>query len=149
MMTGRVPSTVYRLTRPFLVEAFEQLTEPLEAQMVLLRPLRAGICGSDLKLYSGTRERSALAGKLPIALLHEAVAEVAGVGEGVGLTPGQRVVPSPNIPCTVARPGAGRPESQPEIRSAAQTKPHEATRRRFIKGPVGTAALKVGPYGTG
>jgi ribitol-5-phosphate 2-dehydrogenase (NADP+) len=105
MMTGRVPSTVYRLTRPFLVEAFEQLTEPLEAQMVLLRPLRAGICGSDLKLYSGTRERSALAGKLPIALLHEAVAEVAGVGEGVGLTPGQRVVPSPNIPCTVARPG--------------------------------------------
>jgi ribitol-5-phosphate 2-dehydrogenase len=104
-MTGRVPSTVYRLTRPFLVEAFEQLTEPLEAQMVLLRPLRAGICGSDLKLYSGTRERSALAGKLPIALLHEAVAEVAGVGEGVSLTPGQRVVPSPNIPCTVARPG--------------------------------------------
>jgi ribitol-5-phosphate 2-dehydrogenase len=103
-MSGRVPSTVYRLTRPFLVEAFEQPTELLEAQTVLLRPLRAGICGSDLKLYSGARERSALAEKLPIALLHEGVAEVAAVGEGVELVSGQRVVPSPNIPCTVAQP---------------------------------------------
>ena len=103
-MSGRVPSTVYRLTRPFLVEAFEQLTEPLEPQTVLLRPLRAGICGSDLKLYSGARDRSALAGKLPMALLHEGVAEVAAAGEGVQLIPGQHVVPSPNIPCTIARP---------------------------------------------
>lgn len=99
-------ATVFRLTRPFLVRAFDEPTGPLDAGAVLLRPLRVGICGSDLKLYSGMRERSALLAKLPIALLHEAVAEVAAVGGGPGarLQVGQRVVPSPNIPCTLADP---------------------------------------------
>jgi len=101
-----VTATVFRLTRPFLVRPFDEPTGPLDAGSVLLRPLRVGICGSDLKLYSGTRERSALLAKLPIALLHEAVAEVAAVGggPGAGLQVGQRVVPSPNIPCTLADP---------------------------------------------
>jgi ribitol-5-phosphate 2-dehydrogenase (NADP+) len=104
-MTHRpVPSTVYRLVRPFLVEPFDERTAPLGANQVLLRPLRTGICGSDLKLYSGTRERSALLSKLPIALLHEGVAEVVAAGEGTLLRAGQRVVPSPNIPCTIAHP---------------------------------------------
>jgi ribitol-5-phosphate 2-dehydrogenase (NADP+) len=97
-----VPSTVYRLTRPFRLEAFEEPTPPIGPGDVLLRPVRAGICGSDLKLYSGARERSALLGKLPIALLHEATAEVVEAGPGVGLSVGQLVVPSPNIPCTIA-----------------------------------------------
>jgi ribitol-5-phosphate 2-dehydrogenase len=105
MAARGAPSTVYRLTRPFLVEPFEEPAGPPAAEQVLLRPVRAGICGSDLKLYSGTRERSALRSKLPMALLHEGVATVMAVGEGVTLTPGQRVVPSPNIPCTIADPG--------------------------------------------
>jgi len=98
---------VFRLTRPFQVRPFDEPTGPLKAGSVLLRPLRVGICGSDLKLYSGMRERSALLAKLPIALLHEAVAEVAAVGGGgprAGLRVGQRVVPSPNVPCTLADP---------------------------------------------
>ena len=101
-----VTATVFRLTRPFLVRPFDEPTGPLDAGSVLLRPLRVGICGSDLKLYSGTRERSALLAKLPIALLHEAVAEVVAIGggPGAGLQVGQRVVPSPNIPCTLADP---------------------------------------------
>ena len=102
-----VTATVFRLTRPFLVRPFDEPTGPLNAGSVLLRPRRVGICASDLKLYSGTRERSALLAKLPIALLHEAVAEVAAVGDGgspAGLQVGQRVVPSPNIPCTLADP---------------------------------------------
>jgi threonine dehydrogenase-like Zn-dependent dehydrogenase len=101
-------ATVFRLTRPFLVRPFDEPTGPLPAGSVLLRPLRIGICASDLKLYSGMRERSALLAKLPIALLHEAVAEVVAVGAGAGpvgsLRAGQRVVPSPNIPCTLADP---------------------------------------------
>jgi ribitol-5-phosphate 2-dehydrogenase len=101
-------ATVFRLTRPFLIRPFDEPTGPLDPGSVLLRPLRIGICASDLKLYSGTRERSALLAKLPIALLHEAVAEVVAVGGGAGpsggLQVGQRVVPSPNIPCTVADP---------------------------------------------
>jgi ribitol-5-phosphate 2-dehydrogenase (NADP+) len=97
-------ATVYRLTGPFRIEEVEQALPPPGPGMVTLRPLRAGICGSDLKLYSGTRERRALARKLPIALLHEAVAEVLAVGEGAPFEVGEHVVPSPNIPCQVARP---------------------------------------------
>jgi ribitol-5-phosphate 2-dehydrogenase (NADP+) len=101
-------ATVFRLTRPFLVRRFDEPTGQLGPGSVLLRPLRVGICASDLKLYSGMRERSALVAKLPIALLHEAVAEVvavAGGGRPEGcLRVGQRVVPSPNIPCTLADP---------------------------------------------
>jgi ribitol-5-phosphate 2-dehydrogenase (NADP+) len=95
-------ATVYRLTRPFRIEPFEETTAPLRPGFLRLRPLRTGICGSDLKLYAGTRARRALAAKLPLALLHEGVAEVTAAGEGVALEVGQRVVPLPNIPCTVA-----------------------------------------------
>jgi threonine dehydrogenase-like Zn-dependent dehydrogenase len=100
-------ATVFRLTRPFLIQPFDEPSGPLDPGSVLLRPLRIGICASDLKLYSGMRERSALLAKLPIALLHEAVAEVVavgGAGPSGGLRVGQRVVPSPNIPCTLADP---------------------------------------------
>jgi ribitol-5-phosphate 2-dehydrogenase (NADP+) len=97
-------ATVYRLTRPFRIEAFGEPTfEPGPGELQL-RPVRSGICGSDLKLYTGNRERSAIMKKLPIALLHEGVAEVVAVGEGTPYRVGQHVVPSPNIPCTVAHP---------------------------------------------
>ncbi len=104
-MTKSVPgATVYRLTRPFRIEAFEEPMQGPGPGRVLLRPIRSGICGSDLKLYTGSRERSAILKKLPIALLHESVAEVVAVGQGVSLATGQHVVPSPNIPCTIAHP---------------------------------------------
>jgi ribitol-5-phosphate 2-dehydrogenase len=95
-------ATVYRLTRPFRIEPFQETTEPLRPGFLRLRPLRTGICGSDLKLYAGTRARGALTAKLPMALLHEGVAEVTAAGDGVALRAGQRVVPLPNIPCTIA-----------------------------------------------
>jgi ribitol-5-phosphate 2-dehydrogenase (NADP+) len=100
---GRV-ATVYRLTRPFRLEAFEEEVPAPGVGQLLLRPSRVGICGSDLKLYTGTRERSAMMSKLPIALLHEAIAEVVEAGPDAPFAPGDRVVPSPNIPCTVAHP---------------------------------------------
>jgi ribitol-5-phosphate 2-dehydrogenase (NADP+) len=99
-------ATVYRLTGPFRIEPVVEPLPRLGPGMVLLGLLRAGICGSDLKLYSGTRERSALARKLPIALLHEAVAAVLAVGPGTPFTVGDHVVPSPNIPCSIANPAA-------------------------------------------
>jgi ribitol-5-phosphate 2-dehydrogenase len=102
MQDRGVPATVYRLTRPFRIEPFQETTEPLRPGFVRLRPLRTGICGSDLKLYAGTRARGALATKLPMALLHEGVAEVTAVADGVPLQVGQQVVPLPNIPCTIA-----------------------------------------------
>ena len=97
-------ATVFRLTRPFRIDAFEEELAAPRPGEVVLRPLRVGICGSDLKLYTGTRERKAMMQKLPIALLHEAVAEVVAAGPGTTLSLGDRVVPSPNVPCTIAHP---------------------------------------------
>jgi ribitol-5-phosphate 2-dehydrogenase len=97
-------ATVYRLTRPFRIEGFEEPIRDPGPGLLLARPIRSGICGSDLKLYTGNRERSAIMKKLPLALLHEGVAEVLAVGEGVAFAVGQHIVPSPNIPCTVAHP---------------------------------------------
>jgi ribitol-5-phosphate 2-dehydrogenase (NADP+) len=97
-------ATVYRLTHPFRIEAFDEPAGPPDPGWLLLRPLRLGICGSDLKLYTGTRERTSLMQKLPIALLHEGVAEVVEVGDALPFSVGQRVVPSPNVPCTIAHP---------------------------------------------
>lgn len=104
MTSSSSEATVYRLTRPFRIEAFDEPTAEPGPGGLLLRPIRSGICGSDLKLYTGNRERSAIMKKLPIALLHEGVAEVVAVGEGTGYRVGQHVVPSPNIPCTIAHP---------------------------------------------
>jgi ribitol-5-phosphate 2-dehydrogenase len=106
-------ATVFRLTRPFRIEPFAEPTASLEPGTLLLRPVRSGICGSDLKLYTGTRERKAMLHKLPIALLHEALAEVVATGEGSSFSPGDRVVPSPNVPCTIAFP-----ERYPSIEQA-------------------------------
>jgi ribitol-5-phosphate 2-dehydrogenase (NADP+) len=96
--------TAFRLTHPFRIEAVESSLPAPEPGWLLLRPLRLGVCGSDLKLYTGARERSALMQKLPLALLHEGVAEVVATGPGTGFEPGQHVVPSPNVPCTIAHP---------------------------------------------
>jgi len=96
--------TAYRLTHPFRIEAIEGSVARPQPGWLLLRPLRLGVCGSDLKLYTGARERSALMQKLPLALLREGVVEVVAAGPGTGFEAGQHVVPSPNVPCTIAHP---------------------------------------------
>jgi ribitol-5-phosphate 2-dehydrogenase len=99
------PAVAFRLTQPFRIEGFEQDLEPHRPGDVVLRPRLTGVCASDLKLYSGARDRQALSRKLPLALLHEGVAEVVGNGNGSGrLRPGTRVVVVPNIPCYIAHP---------------------------------------------
>jgi ribitol-5-phosphate 2-dehydrogenase len=95
----------YRLTQPFRIEAFEREVKRERPDDVLLRPRLTGVCASDLKLYAGTRDRKALSRKLPLALLHEGVAEVVECGSAAThLRPGTRVVVVPNIPCYVAYP---------------------------------------------
>lgn len=67
---------------------------------VLIRPRRAGICGSDVSFYQGHR---AVPG-FPFILGHEFVGTVAAVGPGVDrLAAGQRVVVEPNYPCGACR----------------------------------------------
>lgn len=69
---------------------------------VRLRPLLAGICGSDLSLLTG-RSTAILApfNSFPAILGHEVVAVVEEAGAAAGVTVGQRVVLDPIISCTV------------------------------------------------
>lgn len=66
---------------------------------VLIRPSRAGICGSDLAFYRGYREVP-----YPHILGHELVGEVSAVAADVTkFRVGERVVVEPNYPCGVCR----------------------------------------------
>jgi threonine dehydrogenase-like Zn-dependent dehydrogenase len=67
---------------------------------VLIRPVRAGICGSDVSFYVGHRQPPSL----PFTLGHELVGHVVSVGAGVTkLAAGQRVVVEPNYTCGQCR----------------------------------------------
>ena len=96
----------YRLTQPFRIEAVEQEVKWRRPDEVLVRPRLTSVCGSDLKLYTGSRDRRALSKKLPLALLHEGVAEIVAAGPSAPrhARPGTRVVVVPNIPCYLAYP---------------------------------------------
>jgi threonine dehydrogenase-like Zn-dependent dehydrogenase len=67
---------------------------------VLIRPVRAGICGSDVSFYLGHRQPPFL----PFTIGHELVGHVVSVGAGVTrLVPGQRVIVEPNYTCGQCR----------------------------------------------
>ena len=102
--SARTAAVSFRLTQPFQIEAVEREARCERADDVLVRPRVTGVCASDLKLYAGTRDRRALSKKLPLALLHEGVAEVIEPGPAAGLKPGTRVVVVPNVPCYIAHP---------------------------------------------
>ncbi len=74
-----------------------EVPEPELGQMdVSIKPIRAGICGSDVSLYLGRRTASAY----PLLLGHEVVGHVTAIGKGVTkLAVGQRVIVEPNYPC--------------------------------------------------
>jgi ribitol-5-phosphate 2-dehydrogenase len=104
-MANWSPAVAYRLTQPFRIEAVERELKRERPDDLFLRPRLTGVCASDLKLYAGTRDRQALSRKLPLALLHEGVAEVVAPSPtATDLRPGTRVVVVPNIPCYVAFP---------------------------------------------
>ena len=98
-------AVAFRLTQPFAIEAFERALPSDRREHVILRPRVTGVCASDLKLYAGVRNRQALERKLPLALLHEGVAEVVrGIDPSGRLRPGTRVVVVPSVPCYIAHP---------------------------------------------
>ncbi len=70
------------------------MPEPSDGEL-RLRVLRAGICGTDLALFSGSYQVP-----LPLVPGHEIVAVVDELGPGVtGITKGRRVVPEINCTC--------------------------------------------------
>ena len=67
---------------------------------VMIQPLRAGICGSDVSFYVGHRKPPSL----PFIIGHELVGRVVRVAPGVTrITAGQRVVVEPNYTCGACR----------------------------------------------
>jgi len=79
----------------------------LEPDEVLIKPKFAGICGSDVSLFTGHRTPNAY----PLLLGHEVLGNVVAVGENVKrITVGQRVIVEPNFncgECSYCRAGRG------------------------------------------
>jgi 2-desacetyl-2-hydroxyethyl bacteriochlorophyllide A dehydrogenase len=87
------------LTAPETIEIKEVPSpEPAKGE-VLVRIRKAGICGSDFSVFTGRSPA-----RFPLIPGHEAVGEIAGLGDGVaGLEPGQRVTIQPNFACGECR----------------------------------------------
>ena len=84
------------LLAPRRIEIRDVEMPPVAEREVLIRPARAGICGSDVSFYLGHRQPPFL----PFTIGHELVGQVVSVGPGVTkLAAGQRVVVEPNYTC--------------------------------------------------
>jgi 2-desacetyl-2-hydroxyethyl bacteriochlorophyllide A dehydrogenase len=84
------------LIEPGKIEIREAPTPSPRKGEVLVRIVEAGICGTDYACYMGY-----LTTIYPIIPGHEAVGEIAALGEGVeGVRMGERVTIQPNFPCT-------------------------------------------------
>lgn len=89
-------NTVYRLTQPRRFEiAFSEID--IFSSDIIVRPTYLSICNADQRYFQGTRDPKALAEKLPMALIHEAVGEVV-YSLDENFKPGDLVVMIPNTP---------------------------------------------------
>ena len=88
--------SVYRLVKPGVFCEDTEVAEVGCADAVV-RPEYLSICAADQRYWSGRRDPEALAKKLPMALIHEAVGVVERDESGT-FAPGTRVVMVPNIP---------------------------------------------------
>jgi 2-desacetyl-2-hydroxyethyl bacteriochlorophyllide A dehydrogenase len=88
---------------------------------VLIRPIHAGICGSDLSFYLGHRAVASF----PHVPGHEITGRIEALGEGVtGFRQGERVVVEPNYTCGVCHfCRSGRGNICPDKKSAGVNLP--------------------------
>jgi len=89
----------FYLVEPFKFVAKERVIEKIPEKFLLLKPIVAGICGSEILYFKGEKEPEKLKARLPMCLLHEGVAEVIEAGKGSKLKAGTKVVVNPMIPC--------------------------------------------------
>lgn len=100
----------------------QDVTEPeLGNTDVRIKPIRAGICGSDVSLFLGHRTAPAY----PLLLGHEVIGRAVAVGQDVTtIRVGQRVIVEPNYPCgTCAFCRSGRGNICPNKKSVGVTIP--------------------------
>ena len=95
------------LMSPLKIEIHKVPEPKVEADQVLIQPMRVGICGSDVSFYLGHRSGIAC----PFVLGHELVGRIAAIGYDVEkFKLGQRVIVEPNYPCgecALCRSGRG------------------------------------------
>ena len=103
------------------IEVRDTETPSLGDREVLIEPLRAGICGSDLSLYTGHRQPPSF----PYIIGHEVVARVRAVAPGVTrVAVGDRVIIEPNYTCgSCVFCRSGRGNICPNKRSTGVTVP--------------------------
>ncbi len=89
-------NAVYRLTAPRMIEVTYKEID-LADDGVLVRPTHLAICKADQRYYQGARSKAVLKKKLPMALIHECMAEVVYDKSGQ-FEPGDHVVAIPNTP---------------------------------------------------
>lgn len=86
------------LFEPEKIELSDIDAPGLGADEVMIRPIYAGICGSDVSFFKGHR----IPAKYPLLLGHEVVGQVVAIGDNVTrIAAGQRVVVEPNYSCGV------------------------------------------------
>ncbi len=88
-------SRIFAITSPGKIEELNKNVE-INGGEVFLRPVRTGICQSDLYYFEGTRPPEVLKKAYPLSPFHEAVAE--SLGEDCEPT-GDFFVPIPNMSC--------------------------------------------------
>ena len=89
-------NSIYQLTAPRLIEVTYGEIDLSEGG-VLVRPSHLSICRADQRYYQGARSKEVLAKKLPMALIHECMAEVVFDTTGT-FKSGDRVICIPNTP---------------------------------------------------
>jgi L-iditol 2-dehydrogenase len=88
------------LLGPTQIEIRDVDVPALSDHDVLIKPVRAGICGSDVSLYVGHRQPP----YFPFTIGHEFIGRVAAVGAAVTkVSAGQRVIVEPNYICGECR----------------------------------------------
>lgn len=100
---AEVAAREYCLVKPFTFIERKRIIDSVPDGWLLLKPVVAGICGSEMLYFKGQKEAEKLKNRLPMCLLHEGVAEVVEAGHGTKLQKGTKVVVDPLIPCGKCR----------------------------------------------
>ncbi len=110
MSEERYVAREFPLIRPYKIGERKRIIKEIPEGHALVRPIVAGICGSDILYFKGYKEERKLKERLPMCLLHEGVVEIIDVGKGVAFEKGQKAAIMPLIPCNrcvVCRRGLG------------------------------------------
>jgi len=89
----------FPLVKPYKFAVRERIIESIPSGFLLLKPIVAGICGSEILYFKGEKEKEKLEKRLPMCLLHEGVAQIVKTSGNTKLETATYVVVNPMLPC--------------------------------------------------